>query len=260
MKRLYLRTIALAFGLVAALVANSESHGQLLPEPSPEPTVDESYLEEPRTTEPGQLPAPEDAPQLTGPALTTSSPAYLGVTFDPSFRNAAVVRSVHPGSPAEQAGLQSGDIIEALNGLTISSNQDVIDIVSTLRAGDVVNIDYSRRLIARTQAALGRPTTEQRSAGYPPQSDADGYNAQSLAPPAAQEQLPTPPALRGPDLQPMRQPQQFNNPNRGNPLQNRSNNRPPNNGRNNPAAESDRDSDDDDRGGRFRGFFGRRRS
>jgi membrane-associated protease RseP (regulator of RpoE activity) len=124
----------------------------------PEPTVDEQFQDQAATgAAASELPPPADAANV-GAEQSAGGPAYLGVTFDPSFRNAAVVRDVHPGSPAELAGLQPGDVIEQLNGRPVRNNQDVVNDVARLRAGDVLDISFSRRITTQTQAALhGRP-------------------------------------------------------------------------------------------------------
>jgi len=51
--------------------------------------------------------------------------AMLGVQIDPeSGKQGARVRSVSPGGPADEAGLRTGDLILALDGKTISGNDN----------------------------------------------------------------------------------------------------------------------------------------
>lgn len=110
--------------------------------------------------------------------LADVPPAQLGVTFDPRFRDAAVVRSVMRGSPAEQARLQEGDAIEAINGRGVSSYEDVIAAIDAMRPGDVIDIDFSRRITGRTQAVLGGDAgSGRRTVGY----GADRSEVQSTA-------------------------------------------------------------------------------
>ena len=116
-----------------------------------------------------EIPAPADPADVAArPPL--HGPGYLGVTFEPQIRNAAVVQSVHPNSPAEQAGLKAGDTIEAINGRRVASYQNVLDAVAAMQAGQRIDIDYSRRIDVRTQAVLDvPPPQERRTAGYRPQ-------------------------------------------------------------------------------------------
>jgi C-terminal processing protease CtpA/Prc len=93
--------------------------------------------------------------------------AYLGVGFDPQVRDAAVVRTVNPGSPAEQAGLQPGDMIVALNGNDVRNHQDALAIIRSMRAGDRLSIAFERRMQDETEAVLaGRPGEPVRTATY----------------------------------------------------------------------------------------------
>jgi hypothetical protein len=70
--------------------------------------------------------------------------AYLGVIFDPQVRDAVVVRSVNPGSPAQEAGIQSGDIIVAMNGQEVRSYPEAIAMVRQMRPGDELPIVIER--------------------------------------------------------------------------------------------------------------------
>jgi S1-C subfamily serine protease len=92
--------------------------------------------------------------------------ARLGVKFDAQIPNAAVVRSVNPGSPAERAGLQAGDTINALNGQQVVSAQHVSQMVSQIQPAQQVQIDYSRRHSAATTLAA---SPAPHAVGYAPQ-------------------------------------------------------------------------------------------
>jgi C-terminal processing protease CtpA/Prc len=127
--------------------------------------------------EPSQGLAPQDQaydnrqPQAGGQAV-------LGVTFDPRAR-AAVVRSVTPGGPAEQAGLQPGDVIVGLNREPVRTDRDVISIVRSMQPGDRLTISFERQL--ETEAILGgQPGEPVHTAAYPPDVQSD---QQSTAPP-----------------------------------------------------------------------------
>ena len=79
---------------------------------------------------------------------------YLGITFDSTVRDSAIVGAIVPDSPAEQAGLRPGDVVEAINGQRIASIEDAFAVVARLRPGEVIDVEFSRRVSARTQAML----------------------------------------------------------------------------------------------------------
>lgn len=54
------------------------------------------------------------------------------------------VESVEPGSPAEAAGLQSSDIITAVDGNTISVDNSLADMLMSYEPGDTVTMDVLR--------------------------------------------------------------------------------------------------------------------
>lgn len=96
----------------------------------------------------------------SNPALLRSFGADHGV----------VVNNVEPGSPAQMAGLKMGDVILAINGQSIGSGNDLVQIVSGSKIGSTVKLELLRngkrltrsvevadrnRIIAREQASLG---------------------------------------------------------------------------------------------------------
>jgi membrane-associated protease RseP (regulator of RpoE activity) len=164
MKQVFLRGLAI-FGLLIAMPLEQAAAQRR------EPTVDERY----------RGPAPDELPGLNPPQTRQPSdtrelptavvgPAYFGVTFNSDDRD-AVVRVVNPGSPAAQAGLQPSDVIESVQGRQVRSYQDVLDAIAQMRPGDMLNIEFSRRMNLRTQAALSSlPGASQRTVGYSPDS------------------------------------------------------------------------------------------
>jgi membrane-associated protease RseP (regulator of RpoE activity) len=168
MKTGFLKSVVGVGALVATLGANYMAVAQ----GSREPTVDERYRDESRTGPESELPrlsAPQSNAMRDKSAAGKNLDApYLGVTFARGER-AAVVNMVAAGSPAEQAGLQPNDLIETLQGRRIRSSQDVLDIVARMRPGDVLDIEYSRRMNIRTQAPLASaPVSTPHSVGYSP--------------------------------------------------------------------------------------------
>jgi membrane-associated protease RseP (regulator of RpoE activity) len=125
------------------------------------------YITAPATRSVVQRPSLPGAP-LPGAQLPSQpiAQASLGVTFDPQFPNLAVVREVRPGSPAEHAGLRSGDMINALNGQRTSTPQHVINAVARMQPGQEVQIDFSRR----SAVVLAENSAVRHSVGYAPQT------------------------------------------------------------------------------------------
>jgi serine protease Do len=78
----------------------------------------------------------------------------IGVTFanvrnDALLRsfgasNGVVVESVEPGSPAEHAGLQRGDVITALDSQSVSGGDQLLDIISNTQPGSKLTVEYLR--------------------------------------------------------------------------------------------------------------------
>ncbi len=55
-----------------------------------------------------------------------------------------LVAQVIPGSPAEKAGIRTGDVVTTVAGRGIESNTDLRDAIGLLRVGDEVTIDLLR--------------------------------------------------------------------------------------------------------------------
>ena len=71
--------------------------------------------------------------------------ASLGTVPDFSYQGEGVrVDNVIPGSPAQQAQLQAGDILTQLAGQSISDLASYAAILRTLKAGDKVELRYRR--------------------------------------------------------------------------------------------------------------------
>jgi membrane-associated protease RseP (regulator of RpoE activity) len=93
--------------------------------------------------------------------------AYLGVTFDVQVRNAAVVLGVNPGSPAQEAGLQAGDVILALNGNEVGAYPDAIAMIRAMRPGDKLEIIVERARAERQIVAMLDSPPSVRTAARP---------------------------------------------------------------------------------------------
>jgi S1-C subfamily serine protease len=64
----------------------------------------------------------------------------LGVTGDIAFR----VGNVTPGSPAQQLGLQSGDLIVRIDGKQFYSINDWMQLLAEKNPGEEVTVEYVR--------------------------------------------------------------------------------------------------------------------
>jgi putative serine protease PepD len=81
--------------------------------------------------------------------------AFIGVeisSMDPTLQaeygftvsSGAVVMSVVPGTGAANAGIKQGDVIIGINGISITSAQDVSSVVSSLHPGDLIKVKIVR--------------------------------------------------------------------------------------------------------------------
>jgi serine protease Do len=67
--------------------------------------------------------------ERVGLALAPLSPELRGQLDVPDGTRGAVVRNVEPGSPAEQAGLQAGDVIVGVGGKQVTSPGDAANAI-----------------------------------------------------------------------------------------------------------------------------------
>lgn len=90
--------------------------------------------------------------QLTGPDHRVSR-GSIGVEFNgapsPALARVYGVKSgvtiaVRPGLPADKAGLQTEDIITAVNGKAVRNGDDLVNIISGVKPGNKVQVTYIR--------------------------------------------------------------------------------------------------------------------
>ena len=91
--------------------------------------------------------------------------AFLGVVFDTRYDDAAVVRQVYRGSPAQQAGVRGGDTILSVNGKQVSSSDEVSDAVADMEPGDHIDLMVSHAPPRMMEVRLGS-RSEQHEAAY----------------------------------------------------------------------------------------------
>lgn len=75
---------------------------------------------------------------------------YLGVSVTDTQGNGAMVLAVEAGSPADEAGLQEGDVITEIDGTSVTSASEVVAAVQSKASGDKVGITYTRDGSERT--------------------------------------------------------------------------------------------------------------
>ena len=90
----------------------------------------------------------------------------------------ALVTQVEPGSPAEQAGIQAGDVVVAIDDQSIDSTADLRNTVGLVRAGGSVAVTAIRDGQRRTVRATVAPDAE---AGGPAARTADPGVVSALA-------------------------------------------------------------------------------
>jgi S1-C subfamily serine protease len=71
---------------------------------------------------------------------------YFGAVpdFGEPSRPGVRLGGVRPGSPAERAGLQAGDIIVRFAGVTVRTLDDLVFALRSRRPGDAIEVTYVR--------------------------------------------------------------------------------------------------------------------
>lgn len=90
---------------------------------------------------PEATPSPESAAEAT-PEAANARP-FLGVRVSDAD-GTVVVEEVVANSAADEAGLEVGDVITAVNGTDVASASALADAIAALQSGDTVTIDYTR--------------------------------------------------------------------------------------------------------------------
>jgi putative serine protease PepD len=82
--------------------------------------------------------------------------AFLGVSIGDAEDGGAVVGRVEPNQPADDAGLQQGDVITRVDDQEISGGSDLTSVIRSHEPGDRVTITYTRDGDEQTaEATLG---------------------------------------------------------------------------------------------------------
>jgi len=94
----------------------------------------------------------------SGNGGTQATGAFLGVSATVTTGNdgGAEVARVVSGSPADDAGLASGDVITKVDGTSISSPEQLVTVISGHKSGDKVTVTYTRAGATKTaEVTLG---------------------------------------------------------------------------------------------------------
>lgn len=90
-----------------------------------------------------QAPA-RDASAQPAPQEASAKRGWLGVQMstkpDPTIAGVAVLRSI-PASPADDAGLELGDVVTSINGTPVRSSNEMIALLSSSVAGASVRLE-----------------------------------------------------------------------------------------------------------------------
>jgi S1-C subfamily serine protease len=115
--------------------------------------------------------------------LRETDQAHLGVEVDPNFRGKGVrIANVQPEYGAEEAGLQSGDVILAVEGRAISGLQELKNALTNKQPGDTVEllIDSAGKEMTVSVLLSNRPVTGQFSGDRLNQMEAMGGELNSV--------------------------------------------------------------------------------
>jgi len=80
--------------------------------------------------------------------------AFIGLQVQTASTSGVSVGSIVPGSPAEKAGLEQGDLITSLDGTPVTSFVDVRTFLFAKHPGDSVTLAYTDVLGNQTQATI----------------------------------------------------------------------------------------------------------
>ena len=106
------------------------------------------------------IPVSEIRPRLDSLAkgrAETLDRGYLGVSVADASPGAAIT-AVVPSSPADRAGLETGDVIVSIDGQDIGDSSDLVSTVQSHRAGERITLRVSRNGATTTRSVvLGSP-------------------------------------------------------------------------------------------------------
>ena len=109
---------------------------------------------------------------MTRETLTEDEKGALGIstrTVDENISSlygwpvGAYIVSVLEGSPAETAGLYIGDIVTSVNGVTITTSEQLVTAISSYRYGTEITLTVQRNVNGKYEEIVITATLGQRS-------------------------------------------------------------------------------------------------
>lgn len=184
MKTRFLFTRGLSAGLAACLIT-AIAHAQQAPPADPEPAAQQTQDQPEQPSQPQEQPSQpqgaqnqQDIPNQQQPGVQNQNQQFdgqadqprqqgqqrqpdqrqrvmLGVAIDPDAvtQQGVQIAAIRPGSPAEAANLQPGDVIISIGGQQISSPDELQQFVQTQQIGQTTQIEFLRNG-ARQQAEV----------------------------------------------------------------------------------------------------------
>jgi len=87
--------------------------------------------------------------------------AWLGLKYDKTGTDAFVVKEIVPGSPAAAAGFQVGDVVTALNGVSLSDHEALKKAKGEWKPGQQVSYTVKRGATEKQIAATLAPMPDE---------------------------------------------------------------------------------------------------
>jgi immune inhibitor A len=157
--------LAPAVVLAAALIGTAAAQDKPAVAPAPR-RVPTPVAPLPHHSLSGYIPLAEAA--VADPKSFRSAPAaagYLGIVVRGDSQHRPVIEAVERDSPADDAGLQSGDVIVKLDGATITSDAEARDQLRARLAGESITLNVVREGKSLDLSAVLNPTTQPKNAG-----------------------------------------------------------------------------------------------
>lgn len=133
-----LNTQGQVIGINTAIISDAQNIGFAIPIDSVKPLIEE--LRQGRG-------AVSPTSGFLGVATETlgSVPQEVLDSYEVSASTGALITEVQPGTAADHAGLQVGDVITRIDGERVRSQDDVLRIIRSHDAGDEITIEIERR-------------------------------------------------------------------------------------------------------------------